>query len=432
MRVSNRRWEWCLLGFWLFASVAGAATGDQLFAQGVGAFRNGNYQSAVAYFRQALASGLEQPSLYFNLGASLYKLGRFTEAEEAFRSCARDPVWVSLGSYNAGLSAYRRGDRAAAAGYFERAWRTADSDEVAALALSMLERVDTVASPRPRATLTVDIGYNDNVTLSSDGQTLLASSKSDHFFELLASATGRWGWDTPNLRWDASLYKLQYNELSDANITSVMLGASTPSKIASWHANAGAQWEYVLRHGQPFQQIGSLRFVVLRNRPNHGDLRLTATLSTIDARDDNFAFLDGSRQIVELSLGQRLAGGETRFAVGIERNNRADLATVNEFFSFSPQYFRLAFSGTWPLTGYWRFETSARFSKGRYADADRRVGGVVATREDDEYQLTLRATYKLTQVWSLFGDYTYVNNRSNFPEFAYSQRIVSLGANRPF
>ncbi|HEX9810836.1 MAG TPA: tetratricopeptide repeat protein [Burkholderiales bacterium] len=432
MHVQDARWGWCLLGLWLLASVASAATGDRLFAQGVGAFKNGNFESAVSYFQQAWAAGLDQPTLHFNLGASLYKLGRYAEAEEAFRACARDPLWAPLANYNAGLSAYQRGKRAAAADYFERAWRTADSDEVRGLALAMLERVDVAASRRPRGALSVDTGYNDNVTLSADNQTLQTTSEPDYFSEVLASATGRWGQDSQTLLWDASLYDLRYGELSGNNVTSITLGASRPSQIASWHTSVGAQWEYVLRHGQRFQQIGSLQLSGIRDRPNRGDLRLSVQLSTIDALDGDFAFLDGSRQEFEASIGQHVGGGQTRLGFAIERNDRADLATANEFFSFSPLRYRVSFAGSWPVRGYWRLQPSTSYAQSRYADADQRASGLAATREDDERRVTLRATYRLSEFWRLFGDYTYADTRSNFPEFSYSQRIISLGASRPF
>lgn len=432
MRGSKRRWAWCLFGLWFLASVAGAATGDQLFAQGVGAFKNGNFDLAVIYFQQARAAGLDLPTLYFNLAASLYKLGRYAQAEEAFRMCARDPLWSSLANYNAGLAAYQRGQRAAAADYFKYASRIGDSDEVRGLALAMLERVDPAASREPRGTLTVNAGYNDNVTLSADSQTLAASSESDYFSEVLASATGWWGKNSRTLRWDASLYDLRYRELSGNNITSVALGVGKPSRVASWYSNFGGQWEYVLRNGRRFQQIGSLRVTGIRDRQNGGDLRLGAQVSVIDALDSEFAFLDGSRQEIEASIGQRVGAGHTRFAFGIERNDRADLAIANEFFSFSPLRYRVSFAGSWPVRGYWRFQPSVSYTRSRYADADLRASGMVATREDDERQVTLRASYRLTDFWRLFGDYTYTDNRSNFPEFSYSQHVISLGASRPF
>jgi tetratricopeptide (TPR) repeat protein len=432
MRGPNARWGGYLLGLLLLASNAAAATGDRLFAQGVSAFRNGDYASAVRYFAQARSAGLDLPALYYNLGASLYKLGRYAEAETAFAACARDPVWAPLANYNAGLSAYRRGERARAAAYFDRAWRTADDEELRALAVTMLDRTDAAAARRPRGAITVDLGYNDNVTLNASGQTLRASSKSDHFTELLGSAGGWWGPGARGLRWDASLYDLRYANLTDNNITSAALGVSRPATVAGWYTDTGARWEYVLRDGQRFQQIASLQLIGVDNLRNHSDLRLTLRVSKIDALDDNFAFLDGSRQALSLSTARRLAAGRMRFGVTLERNDRADLATTNEFFSFSPLRHELWWTGSWALGGYWRIEPTARYARSRYADPDRRSTGVVATREDTEREFSLRATYLLTPVWRALGEFTYVEDRSNFPEFSYSQRIVWFGVTRRF
>lgn len=410
--------------------VAAAATGGQLFARGVDAFKRSDFESAVRYFREARSAGVDLPTLYYNLGASLYKLGRFAEAEQTFRACARDPIWAPLANYNAGLSAYRGGRRTVAASYFDRAWRTADSDEVRALALTMLERTDPAAARRARGAIALNVGYNDNVTLTADSQTLQTTSEADNFSEILASATGRWDKDT--LRWDASLYDLRYTSLHDNNITSIALGVGKPIKITPWYTDLSARWEYALRDGHRFQEIVSLRFGGARDRPDRGDLRVGVQLSNIDTLDRNFAFLDGTRQQVDVSLGQRLAKARTRFGVTFERSDRADLTTANEFFSFSRIRYALWFAGSWPLSGYWQLEPTVRYARSRYADPDRRASGIVATREDKERQLGLRATYRLTAMWRMLGELSYIHTDSNFSEFSYSQRAIWIGAKRRF
>lgn len=417
---------------WLLAPAVAVANPAQLFAQGVGAFHSGDFASALRYFQQAHAAGFNLPTLYFNLGASLYKLGRYAEAEDAFRECARDPNWASLANYNAGLSAYKRGQRTAAAGYFERAWRLADSTKVRALALTMLERTDLAASRRPRGLLALNLGYNDNVALSADNQTLQTSSEGDRFSELLASATGRWGSRAGALNWDASLYDLRYARLADNNITSVTVGVGKPAKFEPWYTDISAQEEYALRDGHPFQQIFTLRVEGTREHPDQSDLRLGAEVSSIDALDDNFAFLDGSSQQVDASIARRIGDGRARLGVAIERNRRADLANGVEFFSFSPTHYSVRFVGSWPLAEYVRWEPIVRYTRSRYADPDRRASGVVATREDRARQLALRATYRLTAAWRLLGEFSYIDNRSNFPEFSYSQRAAWIGMTRRF
>lgn len=419
-----------LLGLWLCAPMAWAATADELFAQGVGAFKRGHFQDALAAFRQALAAGLDTATLHYNLGVTLYKLGRYAEAQDAFRACARYPAWAALANYNLGLSAYRRDQRTAAAEYFDRAWRLAESEELRTLAITMLERTDAAASRRARATLAIHVGHNDNVTLSADSQTLRTSRESDVFTEAWASATGVWG--TANgLRWDASFYALNYADLPDNDITELSLGVAKAAARGQWRTEAGAQWQYVLLDGRGLQQIASLRLEGARDYPNRVDLRLHAQFSAIDALDDDFAFLDGSRQELGAAAARRFDGGRIEAGLALERNDRDDLTTATEFYSYSPTRHGVWLKGGWPLGARWRVEPEGRYYRSRYADADRRAGGLSATREDRQGSLTLRAAYRLTAAWRLVGEYTYLNNDSNFSEFSYSQRVFLVGVTRP-
>lgn len=420
----------CLVAMSLQVSPALAATGNELFASGVTAFKSGNFRLAVDDFQQALAAGLDSPTLQYNLGVSLYKLGRYTEAEAAFRACARDPAWAPLASYNMGLSAYQRGAPAVAEEYFEDARRTADTDEVRTLASAMLERLGTRSS-RTRAILTAAAGYNDNVTLTANNQTLQTTRQPDSFAELLATATGGWGSGSSAPRWDASLYNVSYRELTENNITELLLGASQPAVLAKWRLDAGGQWQYVLREGQRFQQIGSLRFEGSREWPSRREVRIALLFSTIDALDGDFEFLAGSRQQADVSLAQPAGRGLIRTGIALERNDRKDLTTATEFFSYSPTRYGVRVEGVWPVTTHWRLEPAARYYANRYADPDRRANGVIATREDEYLELSLRAKRRLVLPWQLVAEYTYVHNTSNLPEFTYSQRLILIGVSRP-
>jgi hypothetical protein len=411
-------------------AIALAAPGDAPFAKGVAAFKSESYSAALDYFRQALAAGLDSPSLHYNLGVSLYKLGRYDEAEAAFRACARDPAWAPLAYYNIGLTAYQRGAHAVAREYFEDAWRTADSDEVRTLASAMLERLSARIG-YTRAILTADIGHNDNVTLAADNQTLQTTRESDFFAELLAAATGRWGGVSDAPRWDASLYNISHERLTDNNITELLVGAAKPGSLREWRVEAGGLWQYVLRNGERFQQIGSLRLEGSQEWSNRRDVRVALLLSRVDALDGDFEFLAGSRQELDVSTAQPAGRGLIRAGITLERNDRQDLTFTDEFYSYSPARQGLRLEGSWSVTTNWRFDPSARYYESRYADPDRRTDGVTATREDEYLELSLRARRRLTLPWQLVAEYTYVRNTSNFSEFSYTQRLILIGISRP-
>lgn len=420
-----------LLGVGGLAPAAAADPADALFARGVGAFKSGDFSTAVDYFRQARDAGLDTPALHYDLGVSFYKLGRYTDAEEAFRACADDPGWASLARYNMGLSAYQRGERTRAKEYFEDAWRTADNENIRALASIMLERLG-VPSRRSFGVLTADIGYNNNVTLTADNQTLQTTREADSFVEVLAAATGRWGAGSAAPRWDASLYNVSYRDLTDNNITELLLGASQPGTAAGWHVDAGGLGQYVLRDGHRFQQIASLRLEGTREMSDDREVRVGVMISAIHALDGNFEFLAGSRRQLEASLGWPLGGGRVRAGVTLERNDRKDLTTATEFFSYSPTRYALRLAGVWPFGSSWRIEPAVRYYHSRYADPDRRASGLVATREDEQFEVSLRAKRRLSLNWQLLGEYTYVHNVSNLAEFSYAQRVMLIGVTRPF
>lgn len=419
----------CLLGLVPGAPMAYAATGKDLFTQGVGAFKRGNFAGALGAFRKAAAAGLDTPALHYNLGSTLYKLGRYAEAEAAFRACIRDPKWAALAHYNMGLAAYQRGERTQAARYFERAEATADSDEVRALARAMRERLDPPGRPRT-GVITLSAGYNDNVTLTADGQTLQTARASDAFAELWASTSGSWGKASGGPRWDASLYSLNYVDLSENSLTQLLLGAALPGAAGQWHTDVRGQWQYALLQGNALQQIASVRLEGARHWPTLGTLRIGLTFSAIDALDENFAFIAGARQVLGASLARPSGSGQIQAGVVVERNDRDDLATAEEFYSFSPTRYGVWFQGSWPTGTRWRLEPTARYYDSRYADEERRADGLRAQRNDDEHELTLRARYRLTTDWEVLGEHTYLQHRSNFAEFSYTQRVTLFGVSR--
>jgi len=68
----------------LFATVSGAAVSDDKdFKTGLRYYNSKNYKAAVRQFREYVDKKPD-PAAYYLLGYSLYKLGRFSEADEYF------------------------------------------------------------------------------------------------------------------------------------------------------------------------------------------------------------------------------------------------------------------------------------------------------------------------------------------------------------
>jgi len=70
----------------LFAAVAGAAipSDDKDFRTGLKSYNSKNYQAAVKYFKEYI-NKKPDPTAYYLTGYALYKLGKFSEADDYFR-----------------------------------------------------------------------------------------------------------------------------------------------------------------------------------------------------------------------------------------------------------------------------------------------------------------------------------------------------------
>ncbi len=410
-------------------AVAGAA--EEFFDQGVKAFLSGDFEAAQQSFEQARDAGMDSSTLYFNYGSTLYKLERYAEAQAAFAVCARDPAWAALARYNMGLAAYQQGQRAEAAEYFDQAWRHTDDIKLAALAQTMLERVDPTALWYPRGMFSFSLGHDSNAVLSDSSQSVPAAGKADTFTELLASTGARLGGGAGAPRWEAALYDLRYSDLHDFSITQVLLGMHVPRRFGSWHSEAGGQGWYLLRDGSAFQQIVGLKAGTTREWASQRALRFDLHYDRIESLDSNFQFLDGRRLEFGATATQPAGDGWLYYGVTHEHHDRKDLSVGGEFFSYSPSRAAFWLKGSWPVGARWRLEPMVRSQFSRYADQDRRASGVVQRREDNEWQAGLLARYRLTAAWQLTGEYIYSSSHSNFDEYSYTRHQIMIGVTRP-
>jgi len=70
----------------LFAAVSGAAVlkEDKEFMTGLKHYNSKNYKEAISHFKE-YAAKKPDPAAYYLIGYSLYKLGKFSEADEYFK-----------------------------------------------------------------------------------------------------------------------------------------------------------------------------------------------------------------------------------------------------------------------------------------------------------------------------------------------------------
>ena len=110
-------------------------------AQGVELFRAGSLAEARDRLLQAHKTGIETPSLYYNLGVVCYQLGDHQAAEQWFRRLLDGPE-QALARYNLGLVALADGRGPAARRWFRSVLEGDAPEKIRSLAAQQLARLE--------------------------------------------------------------------------------------------------------------------------------------------------------------------------------------------------------------------------------------------------------------------------------------------------
>jgi len=172
--------------------------GDALdtYHRGGKAFNAGHYDTALQAFLEARRQGMKQSSLDYNLGVTYYKLTRFAEARKAFLAAARTSKMAPLAHYNLGLVALKQQQRNAARRWFQRTLAESDNPRLRHLADAMLARSESHDNKQRQLPpwwgfINAGGGYDSNVTLRSDSETLVTSDQNDYFLNLFGYGAKR-------------------------------------------------------------------------------------------------------------------------------------------------------------------------------------------------------------------------------------------------
>ena len=125
------------------------------------AYTSGDYHAAQIAFREATLQKPNSPLTHYNLGTSLYRSGRFSEAIEAFRESltkhnekAEATLNLAHIYYNLGNAEFKRGDLGRAIDAYKHSLRLNPDDTDAqhnlALALQLAEQQEDLAQQQRR------------------------------------------------------------------------------------------------------------------------------------------------------------------------------------------------------------------------------------------------------------------------------------------
>lgn len=399
-----------------FALLAQPPQAASAFAQGRAAFERQDFAAALTAFEAALAARMDGPAIHYNIGVAAYKLQRYDRATRAFEEAARTDSMAAIAHYNLGLIARAQQDAGTARSYFERVLGESRDERLVALARSALEDIGAPApASRPiwAAFGSAALGYDDNVTLTSNGQALGVARDSDSYFDGMFAGSVQLdrAW-----RIDANASYLKYAELHDFDQLGIGTGARYRTQLRDWTTDFGAQLGANYIAGDSFDQRQSLFAQASRTFAKHWSTRARYRLSNIDGADA-YEGLEGLRH----ELSTRLTYTSVGWAL-----TGTYLFELSDFDSaaLSATRHQLSVEARKTIDSVWTARASLGYRNSQYDDTS--IG------TENRFDLSAGVEYAIDDRWTVVAQYSFTDNNSDASEFDYERNRLQVGAEVAF
>ncbi|WP_404415208.1 tetratricopeptide repeat protein [Marinospirillum sp.] len=411
------------------------ASESHLYRQGMQAFQEGDFASALDYFQQEKNQQEEDgnsaaATLYFNLGATHYQLGNYSQAANYFAKVIQDKKWGGLAKYNQGLIAEQQKNEAAALEYYREAIQKARTDKIKKLAQNRIQQL-TGEAPAPQegfVYLSASLGYDDNLSLADEDPAI--DKISGGFLETLASGQIYLGSNSSHgSSLKGYLFGRQPGASEMQSEVAFSLGAQLHRTAGDWQTRGGVSFGSYQLDGSTYTQ--DLALETEGRYPLEGlELRLNNELKRVRG-GDTYDYLDGWQNRAGIKL---VKPGLWELGYQNELNQREDLAEDPAFYSYSPSRHRLYGRLNFNLSEQLLLTTRLEGRLSRYPDKEVDADGNQATekRQDLRWRASLNASYRLTQSMSLFTELQHLNNNSNLDGYGFSSNQFTLGVDAVF
>lgn len=417
-----------------------AAQTEKRAASAVEAFKQGSYSHALTLFQQKESAGNSNPRLKFNIGVTLFKLGRYREASDYFWQLLPNREWRDLAEYNLGLSARRQGDQILAARYFRRVSENSASQKLQRLAAMQLGHgapAGERSESRPwLATASLNAGFDDNAYAVKNELLADDAAGEDNFFELFAWGQYRLqGSAADGWRLQSYGFSRQYSELDSLNLGSLSAIVLRDRRWQGWALETGAGAELVTLGGEAvsrqLQLIGRLKGEAWGS---------TFQLSYIPAYysgGESYAYLDGWRQRFSAKVRWQAFGADFGVYYLFDTNDREDLQqAAADYYSYSPVRHAFGSDVRWRLYSRWELRAGIEYRYSAYDGLNRtadRSGNIIEyERQSDRIKTWLSTRYRLTPRLSVDGKLLKLDNRENRAIYDYDKTEFSLGVSYVF
>lgn len=417
----------CLLAVALVR--AGSAAADDPYAEGVSAFKQGDYQQALELFLRARATGRDSAALQYNLGVTYYRLERYDEAARVFQALrSRQPA---LAAYNLGLVARARGDQALAVQRFREAYRAAGPENrLRSLASTALERYGA-APDEPDALaggVQMAAGYDDNVSFEpADSR----EGRDDAFLEGYAwSRYSQRLSGADRLALLGGLYVLGFADHGEYDMVDLTARAAWTRELPGrWEWSMAAQGNRLWQDGSRALDSAAGRVSVERPLARRWRTGVSYTVTRFMAATA-YDYLDGTRHEIASMLEYDAPAWGLRLRYAYRRDDRSDFREGERFYSYSPRSHRLSLSADRALGAGWTVGAEVQWRRLRYDDPDVYTvdGDIVRQRREDTYSgVDLDLRRRLGEHWRIFVEYRHSRNDSNIDANEYRRNVIMAG-----
>lgn len=397
------------------------ATSD-VFEAGRAAFTSGNYEQALIDFEAARDGGAQGPAVYYNIGVCQYRLQHYEEAANAFGTLIEDyPAMRNLAEYNLGLVRMKQGRESEARQYFEQVSYEGHDEKLNSLAEAMLRRIDAADRSVDHDNewinfIDVSIGHDDNVALIDEANLAAGQSVDSPFTELLVVVSGPIS-SASGLRFDGSVYDVRYSDAGEYDQTAVRLGGVYAWNSGQWHLEAGPGFGYSTLNGDGFERRLGVGMSVRRDLGSSLKLGLSFGHDEVDDINAEFAYVNGSRDRVGVTLDRFGDSGRLTLGYRWELNDRAD-ASVSPVRNRASLRYRYAMSPSWSVDGQLAYRRSV-------------YGDLPVARDENRLELSLGLVRHLAG-WEVNGNYSWYDNESNVDIYSYERSRLMLGLTKSF
>lgn len=434
--IKNKAGTWLVLGL-LAMPLSGYAQSE--FQQGTTAFRDGQYLQALELFQAAEQKGDSSPTLTYNTGLTYYKLGRYEQAKAMFQRLTQNPEWRDLANFHLGLVAEKQGNTGTAITLYRNLERDAPSEKLRKLAANRLAKLEARASTaaerraspaeRLSAVFNVTTGTDDNAFNFQDDVQLQSSAGEDRFNEFFAwgqyylSGSSADGW-----RLHGFAYTRRYGDFDSLDINAYSAGLSRHQQHQTWQSEFGVAAVTTELDGSDLTDQS--RFVARFQRPLKASWLSLAYTPSRHEGGSGFSHLDGWQHKAEARW--RFPRPTVSFDLGYqwELNDRDDLSSGDNFFSYSPTRHTFAAGLDWRVLANWDISVDADYRISDYDGTNRLTDtdGTYKeqTREADRLRLRLKSQWQLTQNLRVAGQLELTDNTENFDTYTYDKTEMSF------